>query len=41
VLLVLGLVYFIMSRRKKPPAQEVQAEKAELKEVLDTLEGKD
>lgn len=41
VLLVLGLVYFVMSRRKKPPAEEAQAEKAELKEVLDTVEHKD
>ena len=41
VLLILGAVYFIMTRRRKKPDGETGAEKVELKKVLDTVEGKE
>ena len=41
VLLVLGAVYFIMSRRRKSPGGEVRAEQNAMEEVLDRVEGKD
>ena len=41
VLLVLGAVYFIMSRRRKSPGGEVRAEQNAMEEVLNRVEGKD